>query len=80
VHYCFKLSSLFPGVKRPRREAERSPPSSAEVKKTWSYTFTPPYVFMAWHLVRQRDNFTFTLPVNNNLALSRTKEIVGHYH
>jgi hypothetical protein len=24
-----------------------SPPTSAEVKKTWIYTSTPPYVFMA---------------------------------
>jgi hypothetical protein len=37
----------FGGVKRPGREADHSPPASAEVKKTWVYTFTPPYVFMA---------------------------------
>jgi hypothetical protein len=36
-----------PGVKRPGREADHSPPNSAEVKKTWVYTSTPPYVFMA---------------------------------
>jgi hypothetical protein len=35
------------GVKRPGREADHSPPTSAEVKKTWMYTSTPPYVFMA---------------------------------
>jgi hypothetical protein len=29
------------------READRSPPSNAEVKRTWVYTTTPPYVFMA---------------------------------
>jgi hypothetical protein len=34
--------SLFPG-----READQSPPASAEVKKMWIYTSTPPYVFMA---------------------------------
>jgi hypothetical protein len=28
---------LFLGVKRPGREADRSPPSSAEVKNAWSY-------------------------------------------
>jgi hypothetical protein len=38
---------LSPGVKRPGREAVRSPPISAEVKNTWIYTSTPPYVFMA---------------------------------
>jgi hypothetical protein len=37
----------FPGVKRPGLEADHSPPASAEVKKMWIYTSTPPYVFMA---------------------------------
>jgi hypothetical protein len=37
---------LFPGVKRPGPEADHSPPTSAEVKKTWVYTSTPPYDFM----------------------------------
>jgi hypothetical protein len=37
----------FLGVKRPGREADQSPPSSAEVKNTWGYTSTPQYVFMA---------------------------------
>jgi hypothetical protein len=38
---------LFPpGVKRPGREADHSPPASAEVKKMWVYTTTPPYAFM----------------------------------
>jgi hypothetical protein len=32
----------FPGVKRPGREADKSPPCSAEVKNVWSYTSTPP--------------------------------------
>jgi hypothetical protein len=27
-------------------EAEHSPPTSAEVKKMWFYTSTPPYAFM----------------------------------
>jgi hypothetical protein len=36
----------FPGVKRPRREADHSPPTSAEVKKIWIYISTPPYAFM----------------------------------
>jgi hypothetical protein len=33
------------GVKRPEREADHSPPTSAEAKKMWIYTSTPPYVF-----------------------------------
>jgi hypothetical protein len=35
-------------VKRPGREADHSPPTSAEVKNAWSYTSTPKYAFMAW--------------------------------
>jgi hypothetical protein len=31
------------GVKRLGREADHSPPTNAKVKKTWIYTFTPPY-------------------------------------
>jgi hypothetical protein len=34
---------LPPGIKRPRPEADNSPPSSVEVKNTWSYTSTPQY-------------------------------------
>jgi hypothetical protein len=47
------------GLKRPRSEPDHSPPTSAEVKKTWMYTSTHPYVFMAQYLVKRRDNFTF---------------------
>jgi hypothetical protein len=46
------------GVKRPDRENNQSPPSSAEFKNIWSYTFTP-YVFMVWYLVKHGDIFTF---------------------
>jgi hypothetical protein len=41
-------------VKRPGREADHSPPSSAEVKNAWVYTTTPPYFFKAWCLVKHR--------------------------
>jgi hypothetical protein len=30
------------GVKQPGHEADHSPPTSAEVKKTWIYIATPP--------------------------------------
>jgi hypothetical protein len=33
--------------KRPGREANHSPPASADVKKIWIYTSTPPYAFIA---------------------------------
>jgi hypothetical protein len=39
--------ALSPEVKRQKREADHSPLTSAEVKRTWIYTSTPPYVFMA---------------------------------
>jgi hypothetical protein len=58
--YPTSTGDYFPGVKRPGREAEHSPPSSAEVKNEWSCTSTP-YVFLTWCLVQHRDNFVFTL-------------------
>jgi hypothetical protein len=53
--------ALSLGVKRLGREADHSPPSCAEVKNAWSYTSTPQYVFVAWCLVKHRDNFTFSI-------------------
>jgi hypothetical protein len=38
---------LSPVVKRPEREADQSPPTSAEMNKTWICTSTPPHAFMA---------------------------------
>jgi hypothetical protein len=38
--------ALSHGVKWPGREADHSPPTTAEVKKTRVYTSTPPYTFM----------------------------------
>jgi hypothetical protein len=72
-------------VKRPGREADRSHPSSAEVKNAWRYyTSTPQYVFMAWCLVKHRDNFTFTILrlaiVNFNMEAALTSETSVCYH
>jgi hypothetical protein len=39
--------ALSQGVNLPEREANHLPPTSAEVKKMWIYTSTPPYSFMA---------------------------------
>jgi hypothetical protein len=52
------------GVNRPGREADHSPPTCAEVKKTWIYTSTLTYVFMAQCLVKYRDNFIFVSECN----------------
>jgi hypothetical protein len=39
--------TLSSGIHRPGHEADHSPPISAEVKKMWIYTSTPPYALMA---------------------------------
>jgi hypothetical protein len=39
--------SSFSVCKRPGREADHSPQTSAEVKKMWIYTPIPTYTFMA---------------------------------
>jgi hypothetical protein len=39
------------GIERQGREGDHSPPTSAEVKKTWIYTSTFPYVSMAYCLI-----------------------------
>jgi hypothetical protein len=46
-------------VKQKGFEADPSPPTSAKFKKIWTYTSTPPYVFMEKCLVKHRDRFTF---------------------
>jgi hypothetical protein len=38
--YPMGTRGSFPWVKRPEREADHSPPSSAKVKNAWSYTST----------------------------------------
>jgi hypothetical protein len=62
--------TLSSGVKRPRHEAGHSPPPSSDVKSAWSYTSTPPQVFMEWskgyaykfwYLFNHRDYFTFMI-------------------
>jgi len=45
--------ALFAGVKQPDREPDHSPPSGGEVKNTWSYISTPPYVFMVRCLIKK---------------------------
>jgi hypothetical protein len=47
-----------PGVKRPRRQANHSSPTSAEVKKTWVYIPTPhTSSWRSAYLVKFRKNF-----------------------
>jgi hypothetical protein len=64
--------ALSLGVKRPGRETNHSPPSSVEVKNARSYTSTSLYIFIAWCLVKHRDNFNFIstlLPLLNWLCI-----------
>jgi len=51
------LEALSLGVKQLESEADHSPPPSAKVN-VWNYTSTPPYIFMAWCLIKHRGNFT----------------------
>jgi hypothetical protein len=44
--------NLSAGVNQPEREADHLPPPSTEVKNAFGYTSTPPYVLMAWCLVK----------------------------
>jgi hypothetical protein len=57
--YRMATGGSFAGVMRPGREADHSPLSTAEVKKVWSYTSTPQYVFTTWCIVKHRK----TLPL-----------------
>jgi hypothetical protein len=50
-----------PAVRWLRCEARHSLPSSADGENECSYTSSPPYVFMAWCLSENEDNFTFIL-------------------
>jgi hypothetical protein len=49
------------GTLSPERVSDRSPPSTAEVKKAWSYACTSPYTFIACCSGKYRDSFIFTL-------------------
>jgi hypothetical protein len=51
--------SFFSRAKVAGREVNCLPPSSAEVKITWSYSPTPPYILVAWCFIKHKENFTF---------------------
>ena len=61
VSYSMRAEAFFPEAKRPAWKADHRPPSSAEVKNTWSYTSAPPVYF---HGVRW-DNVAFTLNIKS---------------
>jgi hypothetical protein len=69
------IGVLSPGVKQQGCEADHSLPSSAKVKNAWRYTFTPPYVFMVWDLVKHSNIFTFVSTKFFHIFLSK-----AYYH
>jgi hypothetical protein len=44
------LEALSPGIKQLDHETDHSPPSSAKFKTVWSFTSSPPYIFMTLSL------------------------------
>jgi hypothetical protein len=63
--------ALSPGVKRLGRQAGHSPPTSAEVKKTWIYTSTPPRLH---GVVLNYLNTGTTLPFPPRIYVLRQKQ------
>jgi hypothetical protein len=49
---------IFCSGNQPGREAEHSPPSSAEVNNSSIYISSPWKVFMAWWLINHEDNLS----------------------
>jgi hypothetical protein len=56
VLWSTDTSSIFPGIERPGREANNSPPSSAAVKIAWSYSYAPLRAFKSRSLIKHSDN------------------------
>jgi hypothetical protein len=69
------VGSLSLGVKWLGHEADHSCPHSGEVKNEWNYTSTSPYIFMAWCLFKDRNNFT--LPLEIGTSKTQNKIIAG---
>jgi hypothetical protein len=57
--YAMDTEAVSLGVKRPGCEAQHSPPSSVEVKNGGAIP-APPFIFMAWCLIKYME-FTFYL-------------------
>jgi len=52
------LGVLPTGTSYRRCVAENSPPSNTEIMNGWSYISILSYVFVAWYVLKYRDNFT----------------------
>jgi hypothetical protein len=60
---------------RPGRETDHSPPTSAEIRKTWASTSTFPYAFLAWCLITET-----SLHYNSVLVCWFSNLWVGGWH
>jgi hypothetical protein len=43
------------------RKPDNTDPFTADFKNAWIYASAPPYIFAAWHLIRNRDDFVFLI-------------------
>jgi hypothetical protein len=41
-----------------------NPPSDSEVKNAWKCIYTPPYVYMAWGVIKQGETLPFKVKEN----------------
>jgi hypothetical protein len=48
-------------------------------KNAWIYNFTPQYVFMAWCLVKIRNNFILPYLINNNIVQGIIEILTGTF-
>jgi len=53
--------------------------TGAKVKNVWHYTSTPQCVFMAWCLVKRRNNFTFIFNLPHFYLLVLSPETFIHF-
>jgi hypothetical protein len=74
--YPVGSGGLSPGIKQLGCEADHSAPVSAKVKECMAFYLRPQYVFMAWCLVKHRDNFYG----NKNCLLEVVMNCVKIYH
>jgi hypothetical protein len=47
-----------------------------EVKEWWLYTSTPPHIFVAWCLIKQRDNFTLTFNLSGTKTTAKIRIVL----
>jgi hypothetical protein len=71
------LGSFSPEIKQPGHESDHSPPSAAKVKTAWSYTSTPPHVFMVWWLVNYGTHFRGVALVKHRDSLCSTQVVLN---